>query len=345
MRIAINYQDYSDVETEKTVFRSAFPDVEIVETAAVTAADFARDAVGAEGALIQYAQVTAAVIDALPECRGFVRYGVGYDNIDVDYAWSHGRMVGYVPHYCLDEVSNHAMAMLLALNRKLADCDRLLRADAWHVDRIRPCPRLCDCTAGIVGLGNIGACTATKLQPFVKKVLYYDPYVDFHPDCEKVEELHELFAASDYISLHLPLTGETRQMIDADVLGKMKPTAFLINTGRGATVVETALAELLTAGRIAGAAPDVFAVEPLPAESPLRRLPNVILTHHSAWYSEGSIAEVKETAARELVRILTEGMPSYPARGVVDYAARRAAVCCAATDLCVAEAEERTEHG
>ena len=247
MRVAVNYQDYSDIDVETGILRAAFPDVEIVESYAALPDEFIAEAAGVHGALIQYAHVTEEVVDAMPECLGYVRYGVGYDNIDAAYAWSKGKKVAYVPHYCIDEVSNHAVAMVLALNRKLFVCDRLMREDEWHVDKVRPCPRLSDCTVGIVAIGNIGKRAADKLSAFAARVIFYDPYVDSYAGCEKVDDLGALFAQADYVSLHLPLTDETRGMIGGEQFERMKPTACLVNTGRGATVIEAELVEALCA--------------------------------------------------------------------------------------------------
>ena len=204
--------------------------------------------------------------------------------------------------------------MILALARKLSTSERLMREGGWHVNKIRPCGRLSTCTLGMVGLGNIGKQTARKMAAFVRRVLFYDPYVDAHAGCEKVDDLGELFAASDIVSLHPLLTEETRGMVDGKVLARMKPTGILVNTSRGAVVVERDLVEALGEGRLAGAGLDVFEEEPLAADSPLRAFENVIMTHHMAWYSEGALAEVKEETARQMVQIVKGEMPTHPAR-------------------------------
>ena len=313
MKVAINNQDHSNVDIERGILREAFPDVEVVESRAIEPDELIAEIAGVRGALIQYGRVTAAVVDALPECIGYVRYGVGYDHMDAAYAWSVGKKVAYTPYYCTDEVSNHAASMILALHRALFGCDRLLRENAWHVDKIRPRLRLVDCTLGIVGLGNIGKRTADKMKAFFKRILFYDPYVDGHPGCEKLDDLVALAAQSDTITLHPLLNNETRHLIDGGVLAAIKPTAFLVNTSRGAVIDQEALIARLREKEIAGAALDVFETEPIPADSPLRDMDNVILTHHTAWYSEGAIVEVKEIVARQMVQILRGEMPEYPA--------------------------------
>jgi D-3-phosphoglycerate dehydrogenase len=219
-----------------------------------------------------------------------------------------------VPFYCLDEVSNHALALLLALHRRLFTADRLLREGRHDLQRLRPIPRLKDCVAGLVGFGRIARTLATKLQPLARMVMAADPLVSREAmagaGVEK-GELEELFAASDFISVHVPLTAATRGLVSAGLIARMKPTAFLLNTSRGQVVDEAALIAALQERRIAGAGLDVFATEPLPADNALRALDNVILTSHYAWYSEGAIRELKETAAQEVVRVLRGEAPLY----------------------------------
>ncbi len=311
MKVVINCQEYPDVEIEKSILREVFPSVEIVESHTLDTAEFITEAEGAQVLLVQYVAINKDVIDATPECLGYVRYGVGYDNIDAEYALAQGKIVARVPGYCTDEVSNHALGMLLALNRRLVSAHQLLVEGDYQFEKIRPITRLKDSTVGIVGVGNMGGAFAGKVLPLVKQVLIYDPYIEGYPGCQKVDDLRELCRAADYISLHVPLTSQTRHLIDREMLAVMKPTAYLINTSRGPVVDEEALVAALRQGRLAGAGLDVFETEPLPADSPLRRLDNVILTHHSAWYSEGSIVELKETAARQVVQILQGRRPDY----------------------------------
>lgn len=310
MKVIINYQEYADVEIEKKIIRDLFSDVEIIESRTRNPDEFIQQANGVEVALVQYVPVNKNVIDALAECRGYIRFGIAYDNIDAKYAAQKGKMVANVPQYCIDEVSDHTLGMLLALNRKLTQANRLLLEGNRELAAIRPIRRLKKCTVGIVGMGNIGKSLAEKLRPLVNKILFYDPFVESCQGCEKAE-LEQVFAISDYISLNLPLTDKTKGLIDWRLLSSMKPDACIINTGRGTTVDEPALIELLQQGRIGGAGLDVFSVEPLPMDNPLRKLPNVILTNHIGWYSEDAIIELKETAARQAVQILKGQRPTF----------------------------------
>ncbi len=309
-RVVINYQEFADVELEKAVIRAAFPDAEIVESHAREAQAFIDESGTIDAALVQYADVNRRVIDAQAACRGYVRNGIGYNNIDAAYAAEQGKYVANCPYYCLDEVSNHALALLLALNRKLFTIVDMLRRDAYHITKVGLVPRLADCTVGLVGMGNIARAFARKLCPLVRRIVFYDPYVDAWEGCEKVT-LEMLVEASDYISLHLPLTDGTRNIIGAAEIGRMKPGACILNTGRGGTLDESALGEALKAGRLGGAALDVFAEEPLTLESPLWKLPNVILTDHAAWYSQGAVEEMKRTSAEQVVELLRGEKPRH----------------------------------
>jgi len=313
MKVVINYQEYADVEVEKAVL-GELAGVEVVESRTVSADEFIDEVGDADAVIVQYAPCGREVIEAMARCRVIVRYGVGVDNIDLAAARDKGIPVCNVPGYCLDEVANHALAMMLALHRRLPAADRMLRQDAHDLEKIRPIPRLSDTVAGLVGFGRIARRLAEKIKPLFKEVLAHDPLVDPNEIASlgaRSAELPALFSASDFISIHLPLTDSTRGLISRDLIARMKPSAFIINTSRGAVVDEAALVEALHEGRIAGAGLDVFAVEPLPSDSPLRAMDNVILTGHYGWYSEGAILELKETAAREALRVLKGEAPLY----------------------------------
>ena len=271
---------------------------------------FIHEAKGVDAALIQYVEINEKVIDTLDRCRGYVRYGIGYDNIDAGYAVKKGKIVANVPHYCTDEVSTHALALILALNRKLLLLSQLFLRNQYELEKLRPVKRLKQCTVGIVGMGSIGKLLADKIRPMVGRLLMHDPYVDEYPGCEKVG-LDELCRASDYVSLHLPLLPQTTNLINRELLESMQSNACIINTGRGGTLDEEALIDLIKQRKLGGAGLDVFASEPLPEDSPLRTLPNVILTSHNAWYSEEAIVELKETAARQVVQILRNEKPTH----------------------------------
>ncbi len=264
----------------------------------------------ADGIITQYGRFTPRVLTALRRCKVIGRYGVGVDTIDLGAATEQGILVTYVPDYSIDEVSNHALALMLALNRHLFRLDRGIRAGNWDFRLAVPTPRLLNQTVGIVGLGRIGGMTAAKLRGFGVAVQACDPYLQEWPDWVRQVSLEELLATSDIVSLHCPLTQETRHLIDAAALRRMKRSAFLVNTARGAVVDPQAILQALQEQWIAGAALDVQEVEPLAADHPLTRLDNVILTPHSAWYSEGSIPELKRKVATYVRQALEGRIPA-----------------------------------
>jgi D-3-phosphoglycerate dehydrogenase len=314
MKIVINYQEYADVEAEKKVLKG-LGEVEVIESRTRDPGEFMAEAAGADGALVQYVPVNEKVIKAMKGCKVIVRYGIAYDNIDVVAARAAGITVCHVPSYCISEVSNHALALILALHRKLFTADRAMRDGSYSLETIRPILRFGKCRAGLVGLGRIAQELALKLRPLVREVWAYDPFVDksvFGQAGAREKKLDQIFAECDIISVHVPVNKKTRHLVSKEMIGKMKPTACLVNTSRGAVVDEAALAEALRHGKIAGAGLDVFETEPLAADSPLKKLDNVILTGHYAWYSEGAIKELKETAAMEAVRVLKGEAPHHP---------------------------------
>lgn len=311
MKVVINYQEYADVEVEKKVLQQ-LPGIEISESHTRKAEEFIPEVRFADGVIAQYAPVNAEVIAAMNCCKVVVRYGIAVDTIDLAAAKKKGIIVCNVPFYCLDEVSNHALALIFALHRKILTGDRLLRDNKYKLQRIQPIPRLADLTLGLVGFGHIPRVISKKAKHLFARILVHDPFVRTHElEQHGVEavEIEQLFHESDFVSIHAAANPKTRHMVNKKLLSLMKPSAYLINTGRGALVDESALIEILLEKRIAGAGLDVFEIEPLPADSPLLKMDNVILTHHYAWYSEGAIRELKETAAMEVLRVLRGEQP------------------------------------
>lgn len=313
MKVVINYQEYADVEIEKAILREV-PGVTVVESRTREAGEFLAEVRDADAAIVQYVPFNKEVIAAARKCRVVVRYGIAVDTIDVAAARATGIRVCNVPFYCLDEVSNHALGLILALNRRLFAGDRMMRAKAHSLEKVRPILRLAECAVGLVGFGHIAQRLAEKLRPLVKTILAHDPFVkpeEMVKSGVRPADLSELFKTSDFISIHAPINASTRHLVSRELIALMKPTAYLVNTSRGPVVDEAALIKALQEKRIAGAGLDVFEVEPLPADSPLFSMDNVIVTSHFAWYSEGAIRELKETAAREVVRVLKGEEPMY----------------------------------
>ncbi len=266
----------------------------------------------ADAILTCWQKVTPAVLDAATKCIHVSRYGVGLDNIAVDYATSLGMVVTNVPDFCVEEVSDHAMALLLACARRVVGFDRAIRQGTWNNSGLGPLPRLRGQTLGLIGFGNSARALLPKAKGFGLRVIAYTPRLSptalTAPDIATTD-LDLLLRESDYISIHAPLTPATHHLINAATLRRMKPAAFLINTARGGLIDEAALATALHEGTIAGAALDVLTQEPPPPDHPLRHLDNVILTPHAAFSSTAAIAELAEKAARHVAQSLHGHVP------------------------------------
>ena len=239
----------------------------------------------------------------LESCRAVVRYGVGLDNVDIDAAQELGIAVGNVPEYGHEEISNHAIALLLGLSRKLFAFDAAVRRGGTGIPAPQSVARLSQRTLGLVGYGRIGRRVAEKARAFGLEVVAYDPYATTADGVELLE-LDELLRRADILSLHVPLTPETLHMIGARELALLEPGSLVINIGRGGLVDEDALVAALHSGHIAGAALDVTEIEPLPLDSPLLGAPNVILTPHVAWVSDVALEDLKRLTAENALRLI-----------------------------------------
>jgi D-3-phosphoglycerate dehydrogenase len=298
----------SEVGAEVRIFSSSSP----VEARAAFAT--------ADAILVNLFPMSADIIESLPRCRVISRYGVGYDNVAVDTATRKGIWVAFVPDYCFEEVADHALALLLGCIRKIGYKDRMVRAGRWNTHKEQPCYRIEGRTLGILGYGNAAHTLLRKVSGIgFGRVLMCDPYVrssTIKAAGALPVDLPKLLAESDYISVHVPLTEETRHMIGRAELALVKPGAILVNTARGPVLDELAVAEALQDGRLGAAGLDVFEVEPLPSHSPLRNLDNVIFTDHAGWYSEESEVELKTKAAQNVAAVLAGGAPLYPVNHV-----------------------------
>ncbi|HEY4095575.1 MAG TPA: C-terminal binding protein [Baekduia sp.] len=268
-----------------------------------------------QGVLACFAPVTERVIDAAAAggCRVIARYGIGYDNIDVAAATRHGIVVTYVPDYCLDEVADHAMALLLAAARGLVPAGREVAADGWKIDHSNV-HRIAGRTLALIGLGGIGRRVARRAQAFGIKVVAYDPFVESidMPDVVRADSLEQALSRADFVSLHVPATAENHHLINAETLAQMERAPVVINTSRGGLVDLDAAVAALDAGQIAGLALDVTEPEPLPAGHPLRTHPRAIITPHMAFHSVEATEELQRRAATEVLRVLTGEAPDRP---------------------------------
>jgi D-3-phosphoglycerate dehydrogenase len=311
--VAITDYVFSSLEPERAVLEPL--GVELRPQQCRSEEEIVELAQEADAVLNCYAKMTARVIEGLKRCKIIARYGIGVDNVDLAAATKAKILVTNVPDYCIDEVSDHALALLLALARRITVADGAVKAGAWDVVAHAGMRRLRGQTLGLLGFGKIAKALASKVQPLGMKALVYDPYLEAALIAQHGAEaanLDRLLAEADAISIHVPLSPETRNLIGPGELARMKSTAFLINTSRGGIVDEQALAEALKAGRIGGAALDVLFVEPPPLDHPLRKLPNIILTPHLAFYSRESVIELQTKAAEEVARALKGEPPRSP---------------------------------
>jgi D-3-phosphoglycerate dehydrogenase len=269
----------------------------------------------ADAILVTYAKITGEMIRDLKKCRIISRFGIGVDNVDIAEATGKGIVVTKVPDYCIDEVSDHTMALLLAVVRKIPFINRQVHGGTWKMPNVVPIKRLRGSTLGLVGFGRIPQLVVPKAKAFGMKVLAYDPFVPkevFLAAGVEGVDLDTLLKTSDYVSVHSPLVPETKNLFNADAFRKMKKTAYLVNTARGPIIDEEALAKALDAGEIAGAALDVMVNEPPGAAHPLFGRDNVVITPHTSFYSEEALVDLQTKAAQEVVAVLSGQAPRNP---------------------------------
>ncbi len=311
-RVAVSDSVFPDLEPARRVLGKIGAELQLAgESTPGGILAIAREA---DALLVTYAKISADMIRQMKRCRIISRFGIGVDNVDIPVATEAGIVVTKVPDYCIDEVSDHAMALLLALVRKVAFSNARVHGGRWEMPSVVPIHRSRGTVLGLVGFGRIPQLLTPKAQAFGLRVIAYDPYVPAEvtqrAGVAKVE-FAELLKQADYISIHCALSPETQHLFNADVFRRMKPTAYLVNSARGPIVDEQALAEALDQKQLAGAALDVVEKEP-PAGSPLLGRENVILTPHTAFYSEESLLELQTRAAEEVVRVLSGEAPRHP---------------------------------
>jgi D-3-phosphoglycerate dehydrogenase len=308
-RVVLTDQVFPHVDLERAMLGEI--DAELIVAGGDRAAVLAA-AADADALLNTYFPIGPDDIAGLGRCRIIARYGIGVDNIDLAAARAANIVVTNVPDYCVEEVAAHTLALILAAVRRLPAAIERGRASTWSLDGLRPIPRLSELTFGVVGLGRIGREVVGLLRPFGGRIVGYDPYAPATPDgVERIEALDDLLADADVVSLHLPVTAETRGIIDADRLAVLKPTAILVNTSRGALVRTDALAEALRTGAIGGAAVDVLEREALDAAA-IADLPGAIVTPHMAYYSEASLRDSQRKATTQVINVLTGLDADYP---------------------------------
>ena len=281
----------------------------------VTADDILDVARDADAILVTYAKLTRDILSQLTRCRAIGRFGLGVDNIDLAAAKEKGIAVNYVPDYCIREVSDHAMALLLALIRKIPLSNQLVQSGRWEMPAVVPIRRIEGTVLGLVGFGHIPRLVAPKAQAFGIKVIAFDPFAK--PDVLKAAgvegvDFDTLLKTSDYVSVHAPLLPATRGMMNADAFAKMKKGAYIVNTARGPLIDEAALIAALDSGQVGGAGLDVVAAEPLAKDSPLLGRDNVIVSPHTAFYSIEALNELQTKCATDVARVLSGEKAIYP---------------------------------
>jgi D-3-phosphoglycerate dehydrogenase len=322
-KVVITDFDYGDNDIERAILEPI--GAEVVALQAKSEDELLPHMADCDAVMNQYERVGAKAIGAMRRCKVIARYGVGVDIVDVEAATARGILVTNVRDYCTEEVADHAIALWLALTRKLFQYDRATHQGVWHWKSGRPIPRLRGQTLGIVSFGQIGQAIAKRALAFGVEVIVFDPYLsaDFvrSKEAEQVSK-DELLQRADAIMMQVPMTKETRHFLGREEFSRVKPGVIIVNTGRGPTIDNKALYEAIVSGRVAGAGLDDPEEEPAklarwdPGRNPLFSLPNVVVTPHAAYYSEESIRLARETAASEVARVLSGERPRNPVNSV-----------------------------
>jgi D-3-phosphoglycerate dehydrogenase / 2-oxoglutarate reductase len=313
--IAVTDSPFPSLDPAKAALKRVDPELRMAKSP--SADDILAVARDADAVLVTYAKLPGDLLRELKRCKVIGRFGLGVDNIDIPAAGALGITVTYVPDYCMQEVSDHAMALLLSLVRKVPLSNTLVQSGRWEVPPVVPIHRLSGRVLGLVGFGNIPRTLAPKAKAFGLRVVTHDPYVSADvlgkAGVESVG-FDELLAMSDFVSIHAPLLPATRGLFNAEVFRKMKKGALLINTARGPLVDEAALIAALDSGQLGGAALDVVTSEPLAKDSKLLGRDNVILTPHTAFYSVEALNELQTKCATDVARVLSGEPPVYPVK-------------------------------
>ena len=306
-RVVVTDQVFPDVEVERELLAGIGADLHVAsgDREAVLAA-----AAGADALLNTYLPLDREALKRLERCRVIARYGIGVDNIDLDAAREAGIVVTNVPDYCVEEVATHALALILALVRGIPAGNAAVRAGRWGVGEVGPVTRFSELTVGLLGYGRIGRRLAEVLAVMGAAILVHDPYLDRVEPPARLTGLEELLTTADVVSVHCPLTPETRGLLNAERLALLRPEAILVNTSRGPIVVLDDLLAALRSGRLRAAALDVFEREP-PDPAAFADLPNLLVTPHVAFYSREAIRESQRKAATQVVKVLTGQRPDY----------------------------------
>lgn len=309
-KVAVTDYVFPDLETEKQELKKI--NAELVESKGSDEESIIEAAKDADAILNCYAELTSKVIESLEKCQIIARYGIGVNNVNMSTATKKGIIVTNVPDYCIEEVSDHALALILACTRKICQLNKTVKNGKWDFKDYRPMYRLQGQTLGIVSFGKIPRRLVEKIKAYKFNIIAYDPYVDEEVAAKygvKLVTFEDLLRESDIISIHAPLTEETEGMFGSKQFKLMKNSAYLVNTARGGLIKDDDLAQALKEGEIAGAGLDVLEDENVNCHHPLVSLENVIITPHSAFYSEQALKDLQYKAVQEVIRVLTGENP------------------------------------
>jgi D-3-phosphoglycerate dehydrogenase len=313
--VAVTDSPFPSLDPAVAALKRVDPELRMAKSA--SAQDILAVAHDADAVLVTYAKLPGELLKEFTRCKVIGRFGLGVDNIDIPAAARLGITVTYVPDYCLHEVSDHAIALLLALARKIAFSNRLVQSGRWEVPPIVPLRRLDGQVLGLIGFGNIPRAIAPKAKAFGLRVIAYDPYVSatvMKALGVEAASFEDLLGRSDFVSIHAPLLPATRGLMNEAAFAKMKKGAFVLNTARGPLIDEPALVAALDSGHLGGAALDVVTIEPPAGNSPLLGRDNVILTPHTAFYSVEALDELQTKCASDVARVLLGEKPVYPVK-------------------------------
>lgn len=306
-RVVITDCDHGSIQEEKEEFARIGADLVLAQVREEE--ELIRACKEADGLLNQYAVLTRRVFEHLPKCKVVARYGVGVDSVDLNAATDLGIIVANVPDYCIDEVSDHAIALILSLMRKTAFFNAKVKSGQWDFHSGIPIHRIRGKTLGLIGSGKIGLEVAKKLSSFGVRVIAFDPYLQTNPQGIELKNFDAVLKGSDFISIHCPLNDATRHLIGEKEFKKMEKKPLLINTSRGPIIDEKALIQALEEGLITGAGLDVLEKEPPDSVNPMLAMENVILSPHVGFYSEESISELKRRTAKNVSDVLIGRWP------------------------------------
>lgn len=311
MRVVVTDHRFPSVDTERELVRSAGGELAVIQS--TDESELVSACRDAEVILVARANISRRILESATVCRAVIRYGIGYDNVDVDAATELGIMVANVPDYCVEEVADHTLALLLALARRIDEAAALARKSTWRVSDMGPIQRIRGRTLGLIGFGRIGRALAARVQPLGIRVIAHDPGIDPQVGGAVgvgLVTFETILEESDFLSLHLPVTPETRHIIGAAAIASMKPSAVIINTSRGGLVDEQAVTNAILTGRLGGTGLDVLETEPPTADTQLPNHPRILITAHMAWYSEQAREELQRKAGEQAAAVL-RGEPPY----------------------------------